>query len=160
MTERDTADTMVIAGLGSFRVERIAMPVDGENDFEEILFTKTHLLHAQTIELIVYADEEGVWPSLSQRAELVTRFKKFEGGLDSALEQLPSQLKTLCVRYGENIDNLTSSQIIDGIRWDNVKLEPDGCIECYTSIPSVSVNFDVVMRFSPSTVLTEVYFDG
>ncbi len=52
------------------------------------------------------------------------------------------------------------ADIIGNIRWHNVKLDPDGRIECYTSNPLVSDNFDIVLGFSSDMRLAYVHFDG
>lgn len=164
MQDQDTPEYLVINGLGQFKLERIAM--NGEDDQDDdpmddmILFTKEHTFQGQITDLIVYANDDGSWPSNEQRAELIARFKRFEDTINITLKQLPGQVRTLLKLYDYDIDHLSDSQIINDINWDNIKLEPDGPIECYTSIPCLPVSFDIVMRFSPPDELEEVYSDG
>lgn len=154
MSDLDTQDELYIAGLGSFQAQR-------EKSFLGLYcFSKNHPFHGQTVELIVYPNEDGTWPSEIQRIELTSRFKQLEAKVVSALQALPSHLAPLCKEYQIDIDHLTSTQITDGINWHNVKLEPSGEIECYTMNEEVTSSLDIAIRFTSEIIISDVHFDG
>jgi len=155
MADQDTHDTLFIVGLGAFQARRDNGGFLGLNYFK-----KTHSFHGQTVDLIVYPNDDGTWPSEAQRLELTSRFKKFEAEVESALQGLPSHLAPLCRKYQINIDQLAASQMTAGFRWQNVKLEPAGEIECYTMNLTVTRHLNIVIRFSSAIIISEVYFDG
>lgn len=154
MAGQGTHDELFIDGLGTFQAQR----------FNDILglycFTRTHNFHGQTVELVVYPNEDGTWPSDVQRLELASRFKKFEAEVETALQELPSHLAPLCDKYQINIEHLARSQITNGFVWENIKLELGGEIECYTMNKAVTSNLNIVIRFSSAMKISDVYFDG
>jgi hypothetical protein len=159
MTNHDTADTMFIDGLGVFHAQR-------HKELEQhclmglYCFKKQHAFRNANVDLIVYPNRDGSWPSEAQRAEYASRFHCFEAMVLAALKKLPSLLSRVCRKYKIDISHLDPSAIIDGVEWHNVKIERE-LIECYTSNSAVAdVHFTTVLQFSPDIVLTKVYFDG
>ena len=154
MADHDTPDVLVIAGLGSFQAQR-----DG-GILGLYCFSKAHPFLGQTVELVVYPNEDGTWPSDTQRRELASKFRRFQASAESALHELPSWLVPLCKQYSIYIDHLAPSQLTSGFTWQNVKLLPEGEIECYTMNKSVTKTFNLVIRFSSAVIISDVYFDG
>ena len=155
MKNRPISETqLTIDGLGTFDPE-IIRPEEGICCFIQRL-----KFRGDNIDLVVYPNEDGTWPTPGQQAELCARFQAFTEHVDYALRDLPSQLRELCEEYRIDISHLTDDEIIDSVKWMNVKLEREGDIECYTSNPEVTENLDVVIRFANGISINYVYFDG
>jgi len=110
--------------------------------------------------LIIYPNPDGTAISEAQAAELARRFDRFQEALDTALTALPEKTRQLCDDYGIDLRKISDAEIVGNIGWQNVKLDPDGRIECYTINHRVSDNFDIVLGFSGDMRLAYVHFDG
>lgn len=110
-------------------------------------------------ELIIYP-VDGQPPSPESAQQLLQRFDKFQAGVDKALKKLPKMLRRECANYELQIDHLSDTQIIDGLKWQNIKLDPCGCVGCYVKNYDVSTNFDIAIEFSKKCKLVNLHFDG
>lgn len=115
---------------------------------------------ASDTELVIYPIARGASIDAAQAAELRKQFDRFQDAVDVALIELPPKLRTLCDEYEIDVRRVADVEMINNIRWHNVKLQPDGTIECYTSNRLVTESLDIVLGFSADLRLDYVYFDG
>ena len=123
-------------------------------------FSAPILFRTSTPELIVYPNPDGSAPNDAQRQMLMERFRSFDRAVGVSLQSFPAHLRRLCADYSINVGQLTDRELVDFLEWSNVKLEPEGAIECYTKNLRVTDNFDIVIRFFPDGRIDEVHFDG
>jgi len=148
------SDDVEISSLGRFEAQRL------EADGRIYCYSQGIRFKGSQPELIVYPNDDGTPLTDRQKDELRERFLRFSSSVDAALNDLPRQLREVCREYRIDVSELGDDELRRGLNWHNIKLEPEGAIECYTDNPSVSKSLDIVLRFSPDLSLAEVYFDG
>jgi hypothetical protein len=109
--------------------------------------------------LIIYPVDNAP-PSPDLARQLSERFDQFCAGVDKALKKLPKMLRRECANYELQINHLSDDEIVDGLEWENIKLDPSGCIACYVKNLAVTNNFDIAIEFSKKCKLVNLHFDG
>jgi hypothetical protein len=111
-------------------------------------------------DLIIYPNGEGLPFTDARKKELAERFRKFERSVDTAIHDLPRRLRRVCREYQIKLGRVTDKELRTGLKWQIIKLLPEGGIECYTNHRKVSKNFDIVLEFSADMRLVDVSCDG
>ena len=143
-----------IQGLGVFQPQRF------EQNGELYCFEQEIQFRGQTVDLIIYPDDDGAAPGPEARDELKRIFEQFDAKLDFALSDLPAKLRSLCAEYQIDVAHVTDEQLVANIDWHNIKLQLDGTVECYSSNGLVTESLDIVIGFTKDMKIEYVHFDG
>lgn len=112
-----------------------------------------------TPEVIVYPAND-IAPSPEELKQFSVRYQKFCSEFENAMRAFPERLRDQCEQYEIEIGSLKDSELVSGLEWENIKLDPSGVIECYASNARVTTNFDIVLNFNQDMDLCDVDFDG
>ena len=143
-----------IEGLGIFKPQCI------EPKYKPYCYSQLITFNRQEVELIIYPDDDGSLPSQEKKAELRSMFSQFDSKLRESLTELPSHLRPLCADYEIDITKVSDEQIVSNMQWQNIKLQNDGKIECYSSNDLVTYAHDIVIGFDQQMRIEYVHFDG
>lgn len=142
-----------VPGLGDF----VAQRYDG---FGAIFcYARSIAFRGSIAELIIYPNDDGSAITADQSESLRELYLRFDRRMDEALTNGTKLVRELCTGYRIDTNHLHDSHFWYGHRWVNIKLEGED-IECYTYLPSLEVEYDLVLRFSADIRLVSAHFDG
>ena len=110
-------------------------------------------------DLVIYPSNDKP-PSQKEIQKLTQRFDQFLARVGDALESFPDMLRSECDNYNLQVEHLSDTQLVNGLEWQNIKLDPSGCVACYAKNAAVTTNFDISMEFSKKCRLVSLHFDG
>jgi hypothetical protein len=76
------------------------------------------------------------------------------------LTAIPHALRAACKKYQIEIDDVTDTELIENLEWENIKLDPSGTVECYVRNSRVTTNYDIALGFDKHHKLYKLHFDG
>lgn len=144
--------SVVIPGVGTFALESGSFRCS-RNFFAD-----------KAIDVLIYPKLDGGEPTDAWKAAIAQTYSLFAEKLESEIQRLPDMVRKLCREYDmyEDVEiPWTDSELLDGLRWGNIKLANDGTVECCAD-PSQrpANNFTIVFGFDKEAKLEYAHFDG